>query len=323
MNCRNCVIWHRVVRFGAWLALGVAGANAQTITVTTLHDLTDFGGAQQVVDLPGPDGQISLKEACIAANNTPGPQTIGFAIPTSEFWLITDIALIELEVGPFVLTDAATTIDFTTQTTNIGDTNPNGPDVGIYGLEPNGWGSPAIIITGDNCVVRGLGNVWQRGASVAIWGGTGSRVVGCQTGMIEIDGPFGGPVTHSHLIGGTMPDDANDLDTVDITCWSDNNVVIGNRIRHVRVSGSQYCVYPRGNRIGGPSEAERNAISGYGSYGEEGFPNGSQVQVTWARDTLIEGNLIGTTPDGMARQQPQIGPTGVEVVDAINTAIRG
>ena len=308
--------------FGTLVVLA-AGASAQTITVTTLHDVTDFGGVRQVPDLPGPDGVVSFREACIAANNTPGPQTIEFAIPMSEFWLVTDMALIELENGVFGLSDDATTVDFTTQTTNIGDTNPAGPEVGIYGLEPNGWGSPAIIISGDNCVVRGLGNVWQRGAAVAIWGGMGNRVVGCKTTLIEIDGPFGGPVTHSNLIGGTTPEDANDLSTVSITCWSDNNVVIGNRIRHVQVSGSQYCVYPTGNRIGGPTEAERNVISGAGRYGEEGFPDGSQVEVYWARDTLVEGNFIGTTPDGMARQSPQIGPTGVEVADAINTTIRG
>jgi hypothetical protein len=322
MNSCNCDISPKAVLIGALLGLGAAGSIAQTMTVTTLHDVSDFGGLQQVANLPGPDGRVSLKEACTAANNTPGPQTIEFAIPTSEFWLITNLALIELEVGPFLLSDDGTTIDFTTQTANIGDTNPTGPDVGIYGLQPNGWGSPAIIIDANDCVIRGLGGVWQRGSSVAIWQGSGNRVVGCQTGTIEIDGSFGGPVTHSNVIGGTTPQDANDLFTVEILCWSDNNVVIGNRIRHVRVEGSTYCVFPTGNRIGGPTEAERNVIAGYGSYGEEGFPSGAQVAVTWARDTIIEGNYIGTTPDGMASAN-QIGPTGVGVYDSINTVVRG
>jgi hypothetical protein len=53
----------------------------QTITVTAGDDATDFGGAQRVADLPGPDGLVSLFEAVTAANNTPGPQTIVFAIP--------------------------------------------------------------------------------------------------------------------------------------------------------------------------------------------------------------------------------------------------
>jgi hypothetical protein len=321
MKSDKCESSRNAAFFGALVAFAGA-ASAQTITVTTLHDVTDFGGAQQVVNLPGPDGRVSFQEACRAANNTPGPQTIEFAIPTNEFWLITDMALLKLEAGLFLLSDDATTIDFTSQTRSVGDTNPSGPEVGIYGLEPNGWGSPAILISASDCVIRGLGNVWQRGAAVAIWDGSGNRVVGCQTGMIEIDGSFGGPVTHSNVVGGITPEDANDLQTVAITCWSDNNVVICNRIRHVQISGSQYCVFPTGNRIGGPTEAERNVISGYGSYGEEGFPTGAQVAVNWARDTIIEGNYVGTTPDGMARQ-PQIGPTGLAVYDSINTVVRG
>ncbi|MCG3125355.1 MAG: hypothetical protein CHACPFDD_00173 [Phycisphaerae bacterium] len=303
--------------------VGVAvSATAQTVTVTTLHDVIDFGGAHQVADLPGPDGRISMQEACMAVNNTAGSQTIEFAIPTSEFWLLNNMALLELDSGPFVLYDDATTIDFTSQTRNIGDTNTNGQEVGVYGLQPNGWGSPAIIIDANDCVIRGLGEVYQRGSAVAIWQGHGNRVVGCKTGTIEIDGSFGGPPTTGNIVGGTTPEDANDLFSVEILCWSDDNVVIGNHIQHVRVSGSQYCVYPARNRIGGPTPEERNVIAGYGYYGEEGFPTGSMVDVNWAQDTLIEGNYIGTTPDGMARE-PQIGTAGVSVVDSINTHVRG
>ena len=40
-----------------------------------------------------------------------------------------------------------------------GDTNPNGSEVGIYGLEPNGAGSAAIYVNGNNCVMRGSGTV--------------------------------------------------------------------------------------------------------------------------------------------------------------------
>src|SRR5574341_1079936 len=66
------------------LALPLAGAavsaSGETITVTTLEDVRDFGGAQRVADLPGPDGRISFGEAVAAANNEPGPQAIHFAI---------------------------------------------------------------------------------------------------------------------------------------------------------------------------------------------------------------------------------------------------
>src|ERR1044072_1495977 len=116
----------------------------ETITVNPLDDVTDFTGAQQVGDLPGPDGRVSFREAVTAANNTTGPQTSAFAVSPSGFWLIAGVGLLRLEEGAFSLTDSGTTIDFSTQTTNIGDTNPNGPEVGIYGLQPNGLGAAAI-----------------------------------------------------------------------------------------------------------------------------------------------------------------------------------
>src|ERR671919_302688 len=78
----------RVALAAALLALVMAigaGAQAQTtITVDTTSDVVDFGGAQTVADLPGPDGQTSLREAAIASTNTTGPETIAFDIPTSD-----------------------------------------------------------------------------------------------------------------------------------------------------------------------------------------------------------------------------------------------
>ena len=61
-----------------------------TVSVTTIADNNDSG----IVSGPtyninwlalnkGPDGQVSLREAIIAANNTSGLDTINFAIPTS------------------------------------------------------------------------------------------------------------------------------------------------------------------------------------------------------------------------------------------------
>lgn len=295
--------------------------SAQTVTVNTLEDRTDFGGARRTDDLPGPDGKVSFREAVIATNNTTGPQTIKFAIPREEWWLVDDLALLKLEDGIFGIRDDATTVDFLSQRDYTGDTNPNGNEVGIYGLEGNGWGTPAIFIDADHCVIHGLGNVWQRGAAVAIWGGHENRVTGCVTGEIEIDGPFNGPAVTRNVIGGTTPEESNVLIHVSITCWSDENVVIGNMLTSVDVTGSTYCVYPRGNRIGGPTPEERNVIAGFGHYGEEGYPDGTGVEVLWAQDTIVEGNYIGVTADGMNRVA-QIGQTGVSVADSINTTVR-
>ncbi|PYJ06946.1 MAG: hypothetical protein DMF06_17035, partial [Verrucomicrobia bacterium] len=300
----------------------------ETITVTTLHDVTDFSGNQQVADLPGPDGLVSFREAVNAANNTTGPQTIAFAIPTSEFWLITGVALLELEEGPFSLIDSATTVDFSTQTTNIGNTNPNGPEVGIYGLQPNGLGAAAIFVNGTNCVIKGLGNVYQRGYAVKFVGNN-NRLIGCQIdgpvySAISVSGYIGGPTPTGNIIGGTAPGEGNTLTGLDILGPVDGTIVIGNPLLvGVRVEGAtRYNVFARNTRIGGTTVAERNVISGNGSYAEEGLPSGSQVNIVDADGTLVEGNYIGTTADGMARYPQQIGPGGIEIRDARGTTVR-
>jgi len=70
------------------LALGgfASSAAAKTIVVNTLTDTADSPfnaagdcGTGTIKDLPGADHQISLREAIIAANNTPGADTITFA----------------------------------------------------------------------------------------------------------------------------------------------------------------------------------------------------------------------------------------------------
>lgn len=314
---------------GSDIALPSIPAAGETVTVTTLEDVFDLSGAQQVSDLPGPDGVVSFREACAAADNTPGPQTIAFAIPVAEFWLDTSVALLKLEDGAFFLRDTGTTVDFSTQTTNIGDTNPNGPEVGIYGLEPNGWGIAAIYMNGDNGLIKGLGVVYQRGYGVRIVGNN-NRVVGCRisgalNSAISIEGYMGGPTPSGNIVGGTAPGESNYLTGLRIAGPADNNIVIGNTIiGGVDIIGStQYGVPVRNNRIGGPIAAERNVISGAGHYGEEGYPVGEQVSIVDADGTVVQGNYIGTTVNGMAAYPQQIGPVGVEVRDSRNTTIHG
>ena len=303
-------------------AVGVASSStiAQVITVTTLEDVSDTGTGVTVDDLPGADGKVSMREAVLAANNSPGAQTIAFAIPELEFWTGDGVALLKLEGALWYVTGDDTTIDFSTQTVNIGDTNPDGPEVGVYGLEPNGWGHPAIIIAADNCVIKGMGRVSLRTPSVEIQGNN-NRVVACKTLGIEIGAAWQEPIAMNNIIGGNTSEERNDLGFIDILSWADNNTVIGNQLKSVRIAGTDFTHYPTGNRIGGPTPGERNVISGFGSIGPEGFPTGEGILLNRAQDTMIEGNYIGTTPDGMSRVS-QRGPNGIEVRDSINTVIR-
>lgn len=295
-------------------------ASAQVITVNTIEDVSDTGLSVTVDDLPGMDGFVSMREATLAANNTPGPQTIAFAIPESEFWTGDGMALLRLEGGLWYITGDETTIDFSTQAENIGDTNPTGPEIGVYGFEPNGWGHPALIIAADNCVVKGMGRVVQRTPSVEIQGDN-NLVIGCQTLGIEIGAAWQEPIAVNNIIGGTTPEEANDLGFIDILSWADNNIVIGNQLKNIRIAGTDFTHFPTANRIGGPTPEERNVISGFGSFGTEGFPTGEGILLSFAQDTIIQGNYIGTTPDGMSGVS-QRGPNGIEVCDSINTVIR-
>ena len=300
----------------------------EVITVNTLDDVSDFSGLQKVGDLPGADGFVSFREAVTAANNTSGAQTIAFAIPPETFWLDPKVGLLRLEQGPFLLEDSGTTVDFSTQSANMGNTNPNGPEIGIYGLQPNGYGAAAIYLNGNSCVIKGLGKVYQRGYAVRIVGDR-NRVIGCDIegplhAAVSISGYNGGAIPTENVIGGTASSEANRLVGLQIDGPADGNIVIGNSLLvGVDVRGAtQFGVFARNNRIGGPGRAERNVISGAGYYGEEGFPVGAQITVIDADGTLVEGNFIGTTADGM-HSYNQIGPYGVEVRDSRGTTIRG
>ena len=60
---------------------------ANTMVVNTTDDLIDAAatcGTVNYVDLPGPDGFVSLREAICAAENDPGPDQINFAIDASD-----------------------------------------------------------------------------------------------------------------------------------------------------------------------------------------------------------------------------------------------
>ncbi len=306
MNVRICIVA---------VALAASTLSGQTVTVTTVEDAVDIPSNGTVANLPGPDGRVSFREALIVTNTMPGAQTIAFAIPTEEWWFDSNVATLKLVDGIFFVTDDDTTLDFASQTAVTGDTNPAGREVGIFGLQPNGWGLPAITIYASDCVVEGLGPVDLRRAAVEIAGGTNNRIIDCTTSIIEIDG------SDFNVIGGTLPGEGNVLEEVEIQCSSHDNVVIGNQLEAVSIVASQYCDRPERNRIGGPTAAERNVIAGTGSYSGEGFPLGQNINIEWGLDTLVEGNYIGVTADGLTRV-PQVAPTGVRVVDSINTVVR-
>ena len=326
-----------LLRRMAGLALGTVSclAHAQTITVTTVDDTVDFAAPQTVAQLPGPDGRVSFREAVAAANNTPGAQTIEFAIPTSQFWLVPGLALLRVEQTPggFILTDSDTTVDFTSQTRNIGDTNPSGNEVGIYGLMGSfTLGQGAITIEGDRCIVRGLDMVSNFGYAVRITG-SNNRVIGCHifqplggcTYAAVSIWPFSGAPASGNVIGGSAAGEGNTLanhygPAIDIVGPASDNAVVGNTLTRSRPYGIAIRAGAAGTRIGGPAASERNVIAGNGGFTSEG-PIGAEIFLEGDLNTRIEGNYIGTSDDGMARNPFATAPVGISMLDAVGGAI--
>jgi len=301
MDANKCAFRTLLVVIGA---LGTA--RAQTIFVDTSNDVVDFGGAQRVPDLPGPDGRVSLAEAGLAADNTPGVQTIGFHVPQSD-WQYQQFFPGRAVLRPFLglsLFDTAI-VDGRTQTAFTGETNLEG------GAEVVIWAETYLI---DNVggAVFGLDS-----SSVHLSGGDSNVIqANTKTGIEVFD-------SSSNRIGGANPGEGNTGGFIQIDRASDN-VVVGNTVQRVRVlgwvSGSQPAT---NNRIGGPTLGERNVITGLGTLNSQGIPGGFAVQLFDAVGTTVENNWIGMTPDGMQRGHPYT-TTGVYLDgENRNTTIRG
>lgn len=272
---------HTRLSWFAWLLAlyGATQATAAIITVNTATDPIDIDWTTATVaDLPGPDGVVSFSEAMIAANNTAGADTIGFAIPQAEWpmqWYLPGRAVVQSSYTYFWRANDAVTIDGTTQTAFTGDTNPDGAEVAFFGGQ--------LYFNVDNCTVRGLDGVpldfigsnnliaENTRVGITLYGGSGSLVRNNTGGSLKID-------------------------------RSNDNVAVGNTFDRVRVLGWFDGGQPAtNNRIGGPKPQDRNFIIGLGTWNSEGYPGGFAVQLFDATGTIIENNQIGTTVDGMSQ----------------------
>jgi hypothetical protein len=308
-----------------------AHAQGQIIVVDDTPEVADFPAPQTVAQLPGPDGRVTFREATIAANNTPGPQTIHFNIPRSRWsTLYSDRVLVFSDFNAFVVGgDGGVTVDGRSQTAFTGDTNPGGNEVAFWGEHPNAMGSPMITVTSDNNTFIGLDVMQRRGYGISIGSGAeGNRVIGNTiSGLlyaaVRIEGS-------NNTVGGTAPGEGNRLssgnDGVRVESAWQSPPPTANRIVGNYLTGSSAGVRVRagavGTLVGGPAPEERNVIADAGHYGEEGFPVGEQVAIEDAAGTVVEGNYIGLTADGTA-SSGQIGPAGILVRESSGTVIRG
>ena len=265
-----------------------------TVVVDTTDDSVDFGGAQQVADLPGPDGKTTLREAIIAANNTAGPHSIQFNIPQTgndfhdNAWWISPS---DGNLGPLpAITTWGVTVDGGSQTANQGDTNPVGPELVLDGSGlAGGPGVDGFTLQAPFGAVVDfvVQNFDPAGVGVQV-GGDYSVVKGCYLGTdptgTQARGNTHGVMVHGTgvLVGGTGTHGAPPV--------PDGNVISGNVLEGVHLGGA-ISTRLEGNRIG-------TSPDGY-----QGVPNVFGLWIFQATtDTTVggtaagAGNLISATP---------------------------
>jgi len=293
------------------LACAVSG-RAATITVT---------GAG---DTPAVDGMVTLREAITSLNNGANVNadvvavgaygsndTIAFAIPGAGVHTIAAANGLPLIAVPML-------IDGYTQPGAV--PNSNGPEQGSNAqlmIEISCSNGGCIAIAGGNSTLRGL-VVNGRTGSIYIQGKGGNTISGnflgtnpagtaavAHAGASLVDILIG-PNASGNTIGGTTPAARNVISgTADVSKGgnsgilidSANNVVQGNLIG-TNAAGDAALGNDLGieiliggadnNRIGGPSAAERNVISGNRLDGIDIYTVGNR----------IEGNYVGTDVSG-------------------------
>ena len=160
-----------------------------TLTVTTVADTNDTAlgssfTAEQLNAAKGTDGQVSLREAIIAANNTIGIDTINFAItgPTGGFGEYTIATTSTLPtITQAVIINGASQTGYTNRPLVVLD----GAGGGAYGLE--------LSNTADGSTIRGL--LIRDYGSYGLYINSGSdnhTIVGNHIGSFNADGSNAG-----------------------------------------------------------------------------------------------------------------------------------
>ena len=199
------------------------------------------------------------------------------------------------------------TLDGTTQTSNIGNTNGSGPEVELDGTGA-GAASSGLHITAGNSVVRGLVINRFSQSGIEVSGGTGTTIVGNYIGT-----NINGTAQAGNNQQGILVSDSTG-NTIGGTSDADRNVISGNRLRGLLIyetaaSGNQilgnyigtnatgtasltnqqiglYIWNAPGNTIGGTAAGAANVISGNTWYGVYAWgPSAS--------GNLIQGNTVG------------------------------
>ncbi|MBN1301824.1 MAG: hypothetical protein JW995_11475 [Melioribacteraceae bacterium] len=277
------------------------------IVVNTTLDVEDFDEPLQIKDLPGPDGLVSLREAIIAANHTPGPQVIGFNIPASDPGFNGKVFTINFIHQVDCLCGDGITIDGSYQTVFTGNTNEAGPEIMVSGNNSDFHGFS--IYSAHNRIHNIIVNGFSYGIVIAGDDAFDNLITGCfvgtdASGCISVPNSDHGidiRTASNNRIGGLSIEErnivsGNEGQGISVSQSASYNIVQGNFVG-TDVTGTK--VLPNGmasvfidwetdnNIIGGSQPGARNVICG----------NNTGIWC-WGSGNIIEGNYIGTDCTG-------------------------
>jgi hypothetical protein len=297
---------------GTTTALGPFGLLGPTTPPQTTFTVTTAANA----------GAGSLRQAILDANANPGADLIHFNIAGAGIHTIQPTAALPTITDPV-------TIDGYTQPGATPNSNPTGALNAVLRVELAGTllsgGANGLRITGGNTAVRGLAINRFDGDGIRLEGGGGNVIEGSFLGT-DVTGALARGNSGSGLraigspnnrIGGTTAAarnlfSGNDFHGVHLDGpGSTGNRVEGNLLGPNASAtagfGGFFGVFitdASNNVIGGTAPGAGNVISGNGNTG---------ITIRGASGNRIEGNLIGTTPTGMA--QLSNGSNGVKIED--------
>ena len=313
--------WALEFKTGAIEVHALAGAsdwNHTLLTVTVGNNADSVNGITTsiaaLIATPGGDG-ISLREAILAANNTPGTDTIAFNISGGGVRTI--------NVGSTLLVTDSVIIDGRTQGGG-GYTGPPLIELNGSGTGPNVDG--LVFSAGTASEVHGL--IINRFGTGGTYGQGGSGIVVNANARVVIQGNYIG--TDASGNGDAGNDDwgirlKSSGNTIGGTTAADRNVISGNGIDGIYIDGLSstltgnviqgnyigtnaagsaaigndetgiWVLNSNGNTIGGVAADAGNLISGNG-FGSNPVLQGVLVQNS--DGNLIQGNRIGTNAAG-------------------------
>jgi hypothetical protein len=280
----------------------------QTVTATdTLHSSitgsTTVGvNPKYTVFTANDSGDGSLRQAILDANANPGTHVIRFNIPASDPMTIALLSPLPILTNPVV-------IDGFTQPGSSPNTSANSDNaVRLITLDgSNANSADGLTIAAGNSKVRGLViNYFPNGIHLQTNGS--DQIEGDSIQGVLIDN------VSNNSIGGTTAGDANGLSSVHIAGnLATGNLVQGNSIGNLAGYGVFLDNAP-GNTIGGTIVGAGNIIGSTFMNGNGVFISGNQAQ-----SNLVEGNYIGSDPQG----DPMGFGSGLRITNAPNNTIGG